>query len=365
MQILISKSKYQIIIEDNHKKILKSLQIGTSIPILPKFTDFLIRTFKNYDVKAILLRKKINNHLFEVNDENIVGICLLFNDDNEVLFFGFFGTYDHNSYKINILIDELKKYARRNKFKKIFGPVNIPIIIFGFGFMEEGSNKQLATGKPVNPPIYQRLFIKQGFYIKYIEENYYSRAFRFDPDKLPGYDFSEFEFINLTKENLHEYLDDMIRLHKNNMPEYSKITPNTEKNVKVLFDYLFSYEKDFLVWVVKHIPSNQIVACGHIAPNPFIKDKKGRLTSASIEHVVVDKKFQGQGITMYMYGKTFSQAINPETGERIKYCTNSIGINNKRIIDFTRKYINGIMDRRHFILEYNFDKAKLSHLAQI
>ena len=58
---------------------------------------------------------------------------------------------------------------------------------------------------------------------------------------------------------------------------------------------------------------------------------------------------------MYMYGKTFSQAINPKTGERIKYCTNSIGIQNKRIIDFTKKYINGVLDRRHLILEYKIN----------
>ncbi|MBY9007903.1 MAG: hypothetical protein KGD63_14270 [Candidatus Lokiarchaeota archaeon] len=356
MQILISRPKYQVYLENSHKKILNHLQIGTFIPILPKFRNFLIRTFKNYDVKAILLVNKENHHLFRDNGDNVVGLSILFNDDPDVLFFGYFGAYDHNPYKINLLINELKKYAKKNNFKKIVGPVNIPVIIFGFGLMEEGSNKQLCTNKPINPPIYQRLFFKNGFYVKYIEETYYTRVIRCDPNKISGsYDFSEFEYINIIKENLHLYLNDMIKLHKNNMPSYSKITPNTEKNVHVLFDYLFSYKKDFLIWVIKHKPTERIIACGHLAPNPFLKDKHGRLLSASIEHVVIEKDFQGRGLSIFMYCKALPNVINPKRGDRMKYYTNSIGIDNKRAIEFVKKYINGIRDRRHLILEYKLN----------
>ena len=53
----------------------------------------------------------------------------------------------------------------RNAYKKIKGPVNIPAIIFGYGFMEEGSLDNLFIAKPVNPPVYQNCFLEKGFII--------------------------------------------------------------------------------------------------------------------------------------------------------------------------------------------------------
>ncbi|MBN1217247.1 MAG: hypothetical protein JXA99_17635 [Candidatus Lokiarchaeota archaeon] len=355
MQVLTSKAKYELSLETNFNKILNHLQIGTLIPILPKFREYILKTFKNYEVKAILLKKEVNDYIFNERGDNVVGICILFNDNDDILFFGYFGTYDHNPYKIDLLINGIKNYAKKRNFKKIIGPLNIPAVIFGFGFMEEGSNKQLCTGKPINPPIYQKSFFKNGFIIKYVEENYYTRVIRYNPLEFKQYDFSEFEYINITRENLHIYLDDMIKLHKENMPNYSRITPNTEKNVLVLFDYLFSYEKKFLIWIVKHKPTRRIIGCGHLAPNPFLKDKYGRLISASLEHIVIDKEFHGRRLSFFMYGETLPNVINPEKGELMKYYTNSIGLENKKAINFVKKYMNGVRDRRHLILEYNLN----------
>ncbi len=339
-------SNFKIVLEENIGKILNNLQIGIKIPILPEFNKYIYETFMNYNVKALLMQE----------NKQVVGITILFSD-NEILFFGFFGILNHSKDKIQFLTNTLIEFAREKEYKLIRGPVNIPIIIFGFGFMEEGSNKQIWIGKPINPPLYQKILLKNGFYVKYVEDTYLAKLNRFDLEKLQ-LNFDEFEYINVNRETLKKYLPRMIELHMNNMPDYSQITPNTPENVKTLFDYIFDHGKSYMVWVVKYKPTNKIVATGHMAPNPFMKDKNGNLNSVSFEHLVVDKEYQGKGIAVFIYSKTMELAIDPK-GNGLKFATGSYGKDNKKIISYIKNYMDGKLERRHVILEYNFLKSEV------
>ena len=70
----------QVLIEKNPLRILKYLKIGISIPILPEFQKYIIKTFKNYKVKA----------LFLIENGIPTGMTILFNENRERLFFGYF-----------------------------------------------------------------------------------------------------------------------------------------------------------------------------------------------------------------------------------------------------------------------------------
>jgi hypothetical protein len=329
---------YDIIREKDHKTIIEYLDIGISIPVLPEFEKYILETFKNYNVQAFFIRNK------EVN--NYEGMFITFNEDPTTLFFGFFRAYDHDKEKINILLDRLIEYSFENDYKIIRGPVNIPAVIFGFGFMVEGSNKSNWIGKPVNPPLYQNQFIKKGFYIKYTKDSYKTKTPYYDLKKI-GIDFSEYEYINPTKKNLDKYLPIMIKLHEENMDSSNFITPNPSKFVKVLFDYIFEQGSDYMVWVVKYKPTNRIIATGHIAPNPFEEN------SGSFEHYVIDKDHQGKGLAVFMYIKTKELAK-----ESMLTGSGSYDPENEKIISFIEKYMYGVRNRRHIILEYDILKKK-------
>jgi len=156
--------------------IIRYLQLGTNYPIIPEFHKYILEDLKSYNAKAILLEKDINIVKFKEYTDKVVGIVLVYDDQGDTLFFGYFGVYDHDKKKIEFLVDALIEYAKQNKYKNVRGPINIPTVIYGWGFMVEGSNKDLFIGCPINPPVYQNVFINKGFYIK------------FEEDRLPTYE---------------------------------------------------------------------------------------------------------------------------------------------------------------------------------
>ena len=321
----------QILIEKSPLKILKYLKIGISIPVLPQFQKYIINTFKNYNVRA----------LFLIENGVPVGMTILFNENKELLFFGFFRVIDHSEERIQSLLEYVLTYARENNFHYIRGPVNIPVIIFGFGFMTKGSKEDMCIGKPVNPPQYLNIFENYGFYTKYKEDSYFTKTNKFDHTILKDLNFSDYEYITPGREHLDEYLDDMVQLHINNMKGYSQITPNTDKNVEILFEYIFDLGSKNMVWVIRHKPSNKVVGTGHIAPDPFRKN------FASFEHFVIDKSHQGKGLGLFMLSKSI-KANSPY----VKYGSGSYAPENTKIINLIVNHLGGIKDRQHVILEY-------------
>lgn len=351
MQILEERSKYDFFIEKNVKKILKHINIGTGIPILPKFREYLKRTFEIYEVQAIILKKNIDKDLFEKDTDDVEGIIIIFNEDPDILFFGFFGIYDNNRYKIDLMVKNLINYAKDHGFSTIRGPVNIPAVIFGFGFMEEGSCKEPFVGCPINPPLYLRIFYENGFYEKYIEDTYRMAAFKFDPRKIKRYDFSDYEVRYPGKEKIRNVMDEMIELHSSIMPEYSNITPNTLKNVQTLFDYIFEFGEEWMVWTLYYKPTEEMVGCGHAAPNPLSTDSRGRYDTARFLHWVIREDHRKKGLAVLMYGDTSLKAFKDTSRTKLKYGTGPFGVENEANIGFAKNITMGKRTRRHIIIE--------------
>ena len=341
LEIFLKETYIKIEIVDDYNKILKALKIGINIPI-PQFRDYIIDAFNKYNVRGILLKEKQNKELSFEKKEIITGVTVIFNEDSETLFFGFFGVCDQDSNKIQELISALLNFAKIKNFKYIKGPINIPTIIFGFGFETKGLDKKLCIGKPINPPIYLDKFFEEGFYIKHTLDSY---SIQFKYLNVCKYDFSSYEYINPGKKKIGEYLQYMIKLHVNNIPKYSQVTPNPHKNATVVYKYLIDTGKDYLGWIVRHKASNNIVGCGYLVSDPFSE------RILSFEQLIVDKNHQGKGLAIFMLAKTMQLVLDQERGRNIKGIM-SIAINNKKIKQFVKRYLSAIRERRHLVLEY-------------
>jgi hypothetical protein len=345
-------SQYQVEVVEDHELILKYLHLGISIPVLPEFHKYILGALEAYSAKALFLREEIDEPIFESTVNDIVGITVIYDDGRDTLFFGFCGVMDHCVDKIELLVKALIYHAKENNYRFIRGPVNIPAVIYGWGFMVAGSNQQLFIGCPVNPPIYQETFLNQGFYVKFEEDRYDVIGLRMDPHKIkdrdgkPRYDFSDYEFINPTKDNIPEVIDEFIRLHVEYMPPSAQISPYHRHNAESHLTFIHEFGVEEMIWYVMHKPTNEMVACGYILPNVFSRTKQGKLDSASFHDWVVHPDHRRAGLAMFMYGETSLRVVP----KHVKWGSWPVGADNEANAAAARK-MGGKRDRRHLILE--------------
>jgi hypothetical protein len=320
----------QIISEPS--EIIKYLPMGISIPIWKEFHKYILHDLDYFNAESFILMEK----------ENPVGHALIFNDGGSILYFGYFRVKDHTESEIEFLIGKLLEYAEVHNFKYIRGPINIPAIIFGWGFMKEGSLDTLFVGKPVNPPIYQKRFINKGFYLKYEEKTWEGPCPRFNPWNLKKYDFSNYKFFTPRDwDELMTLKDDFLRLHAENLPASARITPNVDDLFNNYADFMYTFGDFYMFNFVKYIPTNKIVACGSYFQNPFQKD------TIIAYSWVVKPEHRRNGLVMLMVGAT----SRPAWKNKIRYSSGTIAddnLNNTEVAKRLGLYIR----RSHLILEY-------------
>ncbi len=332
------------IIEESIENILPILQLGTSIPILPQFKDLIHFSLKNYKVKAILIKEnKRKDSLFKKS--SIIGIAIIYNEAT-TLYFGFFKALNHNKNIIQKLIDEIITYAKDHNFSYIRGPINVPTILFGYGFMFSGSNTRTFIGRSVDPPIYLKQFKENGFYEQFTLDTYTLEIKKLYFESINQYE-NEFDFIMIGIDDILNYKDHFIKLQSENMPEHSQITPNVEINSQTILQYISNkHILDKLGWITLHLPSNTIVACGYIIPNPYDSHV------ISLEHVVINKQYQGKGLIKFMWARFMQYLTGLKKDKRPLYGTGFFNINNEKMISFIQKYNSAWRERRHIVLEY-------------
>lgn len=345
----------QIWILENPDEIMKYIQIGISIPILPEFWSYMRSDFEEYNAKSIILEEEVDTKTFGKMTDKVIGHTLVYDDGGDVLFFGFFRVYDHDPRKIEVLVDKIIEYARINHFTSIRGPINVPTVIFGWGFMVEGSRKDLFIGSPVTPPIYQRLFMEKGFTVKFQEDRYWMPAMKMDPYRNPalkkkGVNFAEYEFSNPGLEGMMQIKEEYIGMHADHMPPSAKITPKASKNFDNIVDFVHTYGTDWMMWIVRHKVTGQLAACGYVIPDVFHKDRKGELDSISFHDWVVHPDHRRKYLSMLMYGETSLRGKNRKTPHYIKRGSWPVGADNIANANAAKK-MGGKKDRSHVILQ--------------
>lgn len=338
------KSQLSIrIISDIHK-ILKYLQIGTIIPIWSEFNKYIESDLNHFHSKSILL--------IETTDvENIVGHILIFHNDREILYFGFFGVIDDDKEKIEFLIKALINHAQENNFKLILGPINVPIIIFGWGFMEEGSLTDLFIGKPVNPVIYQKMFIQNGFSIKTKELSWEGDFKKMSAEKMNKFDFSEYELFHPKDwDEVIKYKKIFLELNARNLAPESVLTPDIGNLFENYVDFIKRYGDLFMFLLVKLKKTSEIIGCMICIPNPFRKDDQGNYDSFTPFSIVVDKEYRQKGISLLLLKTMAEQARE----RHIRYSSVPVESRQKLSIFLVKAKAGLFHARTHLILEYTF-----------
>jgi len=353
----------------NPDEILDHLHLGISIPILLEFKKYILGDIKAYNAKAIVLKENINKKDFGEKTDNIIGIALIYDDGGAILFFGFFRVYDHDSKKIKYLVDKLIEYGKNHNYKKIRGPINIPTVIFGWGFMVKGSKKDLFICSPINPPIYQEIFFKNGFIVLFQEDRYEVPALKMDPHKdkklidiginAGNYknDFLDtgdypYKYINPGTEKLFKIKVEIAGLYAKYMPASAQITPGKLHNADNIINFINEFGAEWMMWIVRDKKTNQMVASGYILPNVFHKNKKGEVDSMSCQSWVVHSDHRKKYLSSLMYGFTLLQAMDRKTPHYIKGGSWPVGSDNIANAYVARK-MGGKKDRSHLILEYS------------
>ncbi|MFX1557403.1 MAG: GNAT family N-acetyltransferase [Promethearchaeota archaeon] len=285
----------------NLSLILKYLQLGTTIPITPEFHKYIISDLQFYNAKSLIILD---------NNKNPIGHVLVFNDESNILYFGYFGVHNHNVKGIEFLLEEIKNFAINNGFKKIKGPINIPTVLYGWGFMEEGSSTSLFVGKPVNPPIYNKVLLKKGYMISTKFHSYEGYFARITEDMLEKYDYSEYEiYIPETWDEIIKLKNDYLSLNARNLMPEDTVTPSVAKRFENYLQFIKDFGEPSMFIFLRYKKNDKLIGCFTSLPNPFRKDNQGKYDSFVAFTLVLDKKYRDKGLGLLLTKHTLDAAV--------------------------------------------------------
>ncbi len=316
----------------NPEKIIKYLQIGTNIPVWEEFHKYIIHDLELFNANSWLIKQQ----------GNIIGHILIYEYEN-TLYFGYLNILDNDPNKIQFIIDKLFFYAKRKKLKTIKGPINIPSIIFGWGFLEKGSEMNLFLGKPINSSIYQEKFIQNGYSIVNKQNSWEGELKNFPKNPLKNYNFDGYELI-IPKdwEEFLIYKEVYKDLTSRNLKKSSIITPATAQLFENYFNFAKKYGKPILTMFLRELKSNKIIGCLACTNNPFRKNINGTYDSFFLNSIVVNKEYRGKRLANLMFYSIVEKAI----ANNMKYFSSFV-VSNQQI----SRLLNLINTRTHLILE--------------
>ena len=334
----MEKDKYEPVILKNPKKIIQHLHLGTFLPIR--------KDLKKY-IKQDLLLAKAESLVLIYEGEKVGHFLYLMDLAKSIFYFGYFKVKNDDKRLIKLLLDQLKKIAKQRNCKVIRGPINIPTILYGWGFMEEHSDTTLSLGKPINPPIYQKIFLDSGFYVKFEEITWEGRMVKINPLQIPKYDFTDYQYVNpKDREHLNQLKPVILSLHAKNLPPSARITPDIEGSFDNYTDFVLDFGKLYMFFFVRHLPSDKIIACGTSFPNIFSTDEEEKFNHLIYYSWVVHPEHRRKGLALYMYGLTSSKARK----DGYKIISGPIAKDNNANISLAQKF-GTEHTRTHLILE--------------
>lgn len=330
--MVASQVSLTVEIIENPNEILKYLQLGISIPVREDFYEFILHDLSVYQAKSLIVKE----------ENKVVAHTLAYNDGSEVLFFGFFGAINHKKTHIEFLLRKLLKFAQKEQYKIIRGPINPPTFIFGWGFMTEDSSKDLCVSKPVNPPIYQEVFAQNGFSVKSKQETWEGDIYLVPEEELKKYDLEGYE-IHAPKEwdEIPNLKMPLLILSARNLAAESQVTPSPEKLFENFFSFAKKYGGIYMVKLLRHKQSKQFVGCFITLPDPI------RNNSFVGYSLTIDKEHRGKGLSVLLVKEIFDAAYEND----VRYVSVPMEVNVVECRDLAENIFGLSHTRTHLILE--------------
>lgn len=319
-------------------EVLKLLHMGSNILFWPEFDKYILFDLKHFNAQSLLLTE----------GGNPVGHALVFSADQETLFFGFFGVSNDKEDRIKSLIEKLIEFSEKSGFSELRGPVNIPTIIYGWGFMEEGSSTSYFVHKPVNSPIYPEVFRHKGFseiLKEYSFEGYLDQVPHRNLENLVSSDYELVVFNSW--DELEAIKMEFLKLNIRNLPPKSVVTPVSGPIFDNYFGFMKQYGDPSMMVFAKFKKTNKLIGCFVGTPNPFSKNSFVLLT------LVLDKKHRDKGLAWWMVKELFANSLK----RGINYCTTFVGSH----VDSTKNMSEKLgfsLERTHTIFSYSIKNKR-------
>ena len=323
---------------ENTNDILNYLQLGISIPVREEFYEFILHDLNVYRAKSLILRE----------DNKIVAHTLMYDDEGDVLFFGFFGAIDHEEKHIEFLLGKLIEFAQNHQYKFIRGPINPPVFIYGYGFMDKDSLADLSVSKPVNPPIYQEIFAQHGFYVKSKQGTWEGEVYKISKEELKRYDFEGYE-IHSPKDwdEILKLKLPLLILSARNLAAESQVTPSPERSFENFFSFVKKYGEIYMLKLLRHKQSRQFVGCFITLPNPFKKNQEEKYKSFVGFSLTIEKGHRGKGLSMYLVKEVYDAAYE----DNIRYISVPMEISVFECKNLIKNNLSFSYTRTHLIME--------------
>ena len=323
---------------ENPNDILNYLQLGISIPVREEFYEFILHDLNLYRAKSLILRE----------DNKVVAHTLAYDDGGEVLFFGFFGAIDHEEKHIGFLLGKLIEFAQKHQYKFIRGPINPPVFIYGYGFMDKDSLADLSVSKPVNPPIYQEIFAQHGFYIESKHGTWEGEVYKISKEELKGYDFEGYE-IHSPKDwdEIPKLKLPILILSVKNLATESQVTPSPENLFENFVSFVKRYGGIYMLKLLRHKQSRHFVGCFITLPDPFKKNQEEKYKSFVGFSLTIDRDHRGRGLSMYLVKEVYDAAYE----DNIRYISVPMEISVFECKNLIKNNLSFSYTRTHLIME--------------
>jgi GNAT superfamily N-acetyltransferase len=293
------------------EEIVSLLPMGTNLPLMPEFEKYILFDINHFHARSLVIKEKAKP----------VGHAVIFYIDKKILYFGFFGVAEDARERIELLIDELIAFGRKEGFETLKGPVNVPTIIFGWGFMEEGSSKSQIVHKPVNSPMYPQVFRKKGF-SEVLRETSFEGSFDRSTTSFAKVDgFDDYELVVFeTWEEVANIKVEFLKLNVKNLDPRSVVTPSSAVVFDNYLEFIKQYGDPSMMVFTRFKKTSKFIGCLFATPNPFDKH------SCVFFAMVVDKKHRNKGVGWWMMDKLINNCLEIGisscigiTGNHVKY----------------------------------------------
>lgn len=284
----------EVSIVQDLEEILTLLPMGTNLPVWPEFVKYVKFDLNHFNAHSLVIKE----------NGNIVGQTVVFYADNKTLYFGFFGVSNDAQDRIEFLIDKLIEFGSEEGFETLKGPVNVPTIIYGWGFMEEGSSTSLIVHKPVNSPLYPIIFRQRGF-TEVLKEDSFEGVFdESTSDRTEGFTYDDYELVVFdTWEEILNVKMEFLKLNMRNLSPRSVVTPSSANVFDNYLEFIKHYGDPSMMVFIRYKKTSKFIGCLVATPNPFDK------SSCVLFTIGVDKKHRNKGIGWWMMKEVLSNCL--------------------------------------------------------
>ncbi|NHJ19668.1 MAG: hypothetical protein EAX91_01905 [Candidatus Lokiarchaeota archaeon] len=333
VEISLKKPVHQEVVVFNTRKIAEIQLVLTEILYVPNEKLKLVVVLELLDyLKDKFSKPNYKIEFVYTKEGNVITGFVVCQIDTDYRSYGMkcpsFGWLHAKDFRsCELLMNECEDFVRRNKFRKIRGPINFPKKIGGIGFQTEGFEAPMLSGVAFNEPSSRILeyleelgYKKDSKYscVEVIQTNW-KKGYALDKNLimrfLPLNEIRKLrsEILSLAQHSFHSVLADALGGHsrfEEFMDSYKHLYGEGAEIKKELDQSSYSSIPEFIeMW--ESIDFNSIVPCCDMAfdrttgelvgiimafPNLFQLWSREPLTQLNIDTVIIKKEYAGRGI---------------------------------------------------------------------